>query len=261
MLFFVAGVTGNVGGAAARRLLEEGHEVRTLARDPQKAAEWAARSVDVRRGDFNDAASVATALKGVAGAFLMIPPILVPAPGYPEAKAVIGSFLYALRQNPPPRLVALSSIGSEQSSGLGNITTTHLFEEALKDMPFPVAFVRAGSFLENYAGGLETAAATGVFYTFFTPTHRAVPMVATADIGKEIAELLAGGWTGNKIVELGSPVSPDECQRDERGPQPAGGGAGYPSRTVGGDARIVWHGSWHERSLRGDARGVQLRLD
>ena len=39
-MFFVSGITGQVGGAAARQLLEGGRTVRTLARDPLKAAEW-----------------------------------------------------------------------------------------------------------------------------------------------------------------------------------------------------------------------------
>jgi NAD(P)H dehydrogenase (quinone) len=54
----------------------------------------------------------------------------------------------------PPRLVVLSSVGSQQSGGLGTITSTHLLEEALGDLPFPTAIVRAGSFLENYTRGL-----------------------------------------------------------------------------------------------------------
>ena len=210
VIFFVSGITGQVGGAAARRLREEGRTVRALVRDPQKAAAWAQRGVDVRQGDFTDSASVAAALEGVAGAFLMIPPVLVPGPGFPEAKAVIASFAEALRQSPPPLLVALSSVGSERNSGLGNITTTHLMEEALCDLPFPTAFVRAGGFIENYVSSLPSAASAGVYYSFFQPTDRSFPMIATADIGAEIARLLVGGWDGKKIVELGSPVSPDD---------------------------------------------------
>ena len=49
----------------------------------------------------------------------------------------------------------------------------------------------------------------GVFDTFLTPADRAVPMIASEDIGKLIARLLASGWSGKKIVELGSRVSPD----------------------------------------------------
>jgi NAD(P)H dehydrogenase (quinone) len=50
--------------------------------------------------------------------------------------------------------VVLSSVGSQQSGGLGTITSTHLLEEAPGDLPFPTAFVRAGSFLENFTRGL-----------------------------------------------------------------------------------------------------------
>jgi uncharacterized protein YbjT (DUF2867 family) len=91
--------------------------------------------------------------------------------------------------------------------------TTHLMEEALGGLPFPTAFVRAGSFLENYARGLDTAAATGVFHSMWMPTDRAVPMVATQDIGQEVARLLTRVWTGRKVVEIGSPVSPDDLAR------------------------------------------------
>ncbi|AUX24106.1 NmrA family transcriptional regulator [Sorangium cellulosum] len=212
-MFFVSGITGQVGGAAARLLLAGGHAVRTLARDPRKAAAWSQKGVDVRRGDFSDAAAVAAAMEGVEGAYLMLPPLLAPAPGFPEAKAIIESFREALRRAPPPRLVVLSSIGSQQSSGLGLITTTHLLEQALCDLPFPTAFLRAGSFLENYTFSLKAAASTGWFDTYRSPTDRPVPMIATEDIGKEVARRLVGGWSGKLIVELGSPMSPDDLAR------------------------------------------------
>jgi uncharacterized protein YbjT (DUF2867 family) len=210
MLLFVSGITGQVGGAAARRLLAEGHTVRTLARTPQKAAEWSAKGVDVRAGDSNDAAAVAGALEGVDGAFVMVPPCVTPAPGYPESVSIIASLREALGNVTPPRVVVLSSIGSEKTSGLGLITATHLLEEALSDLPVPTAFVRAGSFFENYAGSLAGATATGVFYTFYAPAERPVPMIATEDIGNEVAHLLTTEWTGKRIIELGSPLTGHE---------------------------------------------------
>ena len=142
-MFLVSGITGHVGGSAARKLLDGGHSVRTLSRNPEKAAEWAKLGVDVRQGDFTNAANVADALQGVEGAFLMMPPVLIPSPDFSEAKSVIASYEEALRLSPPPRLVMLSSIGSEKTSRLGNITSTHLMEEALGGFPFPTAFVRA----------------------------------------------------------------------------------------------------------------------
>ncbi len=209
-MFLVTGITGNVGGAAARHLLAAGHTVRALVRDPQKAADWAKLGVELRQGEFIDTAALASALEGVEGAYLMMPPILVPSPDYADAKAVAASFAQALQQTPPPRLVLLSSFGSEKSSGLGLITSTHLMEEALGDLPFPTAFVRAGGFIENAVGSLDTAAKTGVFYSFAQPTDRTFPTTATADIGAEVARLLSAGWEGKKIVEIGSLISPDD---------------------------------------------------
>jgi uncharacterized protein YbjT (DUF2867 family) len=209
-MIFIPGITGHVGGTAAQRLLGEGHAVRTLARDPGKAAAWAAQGVDVRQGDLLDATSVAAALVGVSAAYLMMPPVFTPAPDFAEAKAIVASLRAALEKAPPPRLVVLSSVGSQQTRGLGNITSTHLLEVALRDLPISTAFVRAGSFLDNHAFALKAAAATGWFDSYLAPTDRAVPMVASADIGREVARLLVGSWTGKRIVELGSHVSPDD---------------------------------------------------
>lgn len=62
----VMGGTGFIGRALVRRLREEGHPVRVLARDPDGQAELFARlDVEVLRGDFTDEASVLAALEGV----------------------------------------------------------------------------------------------------------------------------------------------------------------------------------------------------
>ncbi|MBB4639076.1 NmrA family NAD(P)-binding protein [Longimicrobium terrae] len=210
MTFFITGITGKVGGAAARRLLDEGHGVRALVRDPFKAEGWLRSGVEILQGDMNDAGAVSAGLQGVDGAYLMLPPFFVPGPGFPEARAIIRAFREALEHVPPPRVVALSSIGSHQPGGLGMITATRMLEEGLRDQPFPVAFVRPGSFLENYLPNLQAAAQTGWFDSFLQPVDRGFPMVATEDIGNQVARLLVDGWRGTKIVELGSPVSGDE---------------------------------------------------
>ena len=47
-IFFIAGITGHVGGAAARRLLAEGKQVRTLLRTPEKAKAFADQGVKIQ---------------------------------------------------------------------------------------------------------------------------------------------------------------------------------------------------------------------
>lgn len=208
-MFLITGITGKVGGSAARHLLEQGEQVRALVRDRSKAAAWVAQGVELIEGEWEDAAAVTRALDGVEGAYLMMPPIVTPSRDFREAKAVLAGYTEALGKAAPPKVVALSSMGSEKTSGLGLITSTHLMEEAQRDLPCAVAFVRAGSFYENYLFGLQ-AAQGGTLPIFYAPTERKLPMIATVDIGAEVAKLLTSEWTGKRYVELGSMVSADD---------------------------------------------------
>ena len=107
-------------------------------------------------------------------------------------------------------MVALSSMGANRTSGLGMITALSLFEQGFRSLPFPVAFVRAGGFFENFLFGLQ-AAQGGTLPVFYNPTNRKSTMVATNDIGAEVAKLLTGpAWSGHRVIEFGSMVSADE---------------------------------------------------
>ena len=209
-MFFVSGISGNIGGATARALLTRGERVRALVRDPGKASEWSNRGVELRAGDLTDADALADALDGVEGAFLMQPTPMGVTRDFPEAKALIAGIVGALRRNPPPRVAVLSSVGSEQPSGLGNITQTHMLEEALADLTTAIAVVRAGALMENNVPAMAFAGPTGWFDSLLQPVDKSVPMVATADVGAEVARLLVEGWKGRLVVEMGSYVSPQE---------------------------------------------------
>jgi uncharacterized protein YbjT (DUF2867 family) len=204
------GITGKVGGATARHLMKQGKQVRALVRDRVKAAKWADQGVELVDGDWNDAAAIAAALKGVEGAFVMLPVVWAPSPDYREARGVIANYVEAFTKVVSPRVVALSSMGANRTSGVGNITGLSLLEQGFHSLPSPVAFVRAGGFFENFLYGLQTAQG-GTLPVFYNPTNRKSTMVATDDIGTEVATLLTGpAWSGHRVIEMGSMVSADE---------------------------------------------------
>jgi uncharacterized protein YbjT (DUF2867 family) len=209
-MFLVMGITGKVGGATAEHLLAHGKEVRALVRNREKASSWASRGVELFDGDWNDSAAIERALKGVDGAFVMLPAVWAPSPDYKEAKSVIASYVEALTKAPPPRVVALSSMGANRASGLGMITALSLLEQGFRELTCSIAFVRAGGFLENFLYGLQVAQG-GTLPVTYNPTNRKSTMVATNDIGAEVATLLTGpAWSGQRVVELGSMISADE---------------------------------------------------
>ena len=209
-MFLVMGITGKVGGATARHLLAQGKEVRSLVRNREKAAKWADQGVELVDGDWNDAAAIARAIHGVEGAYVMLPPAWTPSRDFKEAKDVIAAYTEAFKKARPPRLVALSSMGADKTSGLGTITPLSLMEQAFRGLPFPHVFIRAGGFYENFLYGLQVGQG-GTLPTFYDPASRKSPMIASEDIGAEAAKLLTGpAWTGSRVIELVSMVSPDE---------------------------------------------------
>jgi uncharacterized protein YbjT (DUF2867 family) len=209
-MFLVTGITGKVGGATAEHLLAQGKKVRALVRNREKAANWADQGVDLVDGDWNDPIAIEQALKGVEGAFVMLPAVWAPSPDYKEAKDVIANYVEALTKAAPPRVVALSSMGANRTNGLGMITALSLLEQGFRGLISPIAFVRAGGFFENFLYGLHVAQG-GMLPVYYNPTNRKSTMVATNDIGAEVAALLTGpAWQGHRVIELGSMVSADQ---------------------------------------------------
>src|ERR1700692_3213441 len=140
----------------------------------------------------------------------MVAAVWAPSPDYTEAQGVIANYIEALTKAAPPRVVALSSMGANRTSELGMITALSLFEQGFRNLTSPVAFVRAGGFFENFLYGLQ-AAQSGTLPVFYNPTNRKSTMVATNDIGAQLAKLLTGSaWSGHRVIELGSMVSADE---------------------------------------------------
>jgi len=66
--------------------------------------------------------------------------------------------------------------------------------------------------MENAAYDVIAARETGVINSFLQPLDKAIPMMATADIGVLAAQLLQQQWTGRRVVELEGPhrVSPND---------------------------------------------------
>ena len=131
-MFLVLGITGKVGGATAEHLLTHGKKVRALVRNREKASNWANQGVELVDGDWNNSAAIERALKDVEGAFVMLPAVWAPSPDFKEAKRVIANYVEALARAAPPRVVALSSMGANRTSGLGMITALSLLEQGFR---------------------------------------------------------------------------------------------------------------------------------
>ena len=204
-MYAIMGITGRVGAATARALLNDGKKVRGIVRDKSKAAVWKANGAELAVADWNDPAALEAALHGVEGVFVMIPPNFAPAPGFPETRQILAGLRQALDAARPPKAVYLSSVGAQHPTGLGLITQLHILEQELGGLPIPGAFIRPAWFLENFQLDVASARDQGEIASFLHPLDKKFPMVATEDIGRLAGKVLQEKWTGNRRLELEGP--------------------------------------------------------
>jgi len=202
-MFVVLGANGRAGGETARALIELRTPVRVVLRRPEQAEAWTKLGADVAIGSIEDVPSLAAAMNGAQGGFLLCPPPVSGDP-YGHANEVGSALAAAVRQARLPKLVALSSIGAQHSTGTGVIATLNSLEKHLDKAAPSTTFLRPGYFVEAWGEVASAAIADGVLPSFLDPAQK-IPMVSTTDVGRTAARLLGDNFTGMRVIELRGP--------------------------------------------------------
>lgn len=213
-MYVVAGVTGHTGKVVAETLLARGEKVRAIVRDAKQGEAWKQKGAEVVVAQLNDTAAVARALTGAKGAYLLVPPRYDADDMLAVQRPLVDALAEAARKSGVPHVVLLSSLGAELSDDTGPIRGLHYAERTLSAATRNITLLRAGYFIENFATVLP-ATQGGVLPTFLTP-DRALPMAATADIGRAAAELLLEPASGIRVVEITTAhdLSPNDIARE-----------------------------------------------
>ena len=217
MAYVVTGATGQVGSAVVNYLLQHSLPVRVVIRSEDKAPSFRSRHVEVVLSDLTDVPKLSKAFEGARAVFAMNPPAYSSPDLHLAASEVSKALATAIQSAHVPRVVVLSSIGAERTSGTGNILTGHTLEEALKEVAPRVVMVRAASFTENWKGSIEAVKKghSPVIGSFLQHLDRRIPHIATDDIGRVSAEFMIKPDEQLKpltIVELEGPedLSPND---------------------------------------------------
>jgi len=183
-MVLVTGGTGSQGGATVTHLLAAKKvRVRVLTRnlDAPKARSLAARGVELVKGDFEDLASLRTALAGVSAAFSVQQ---WTEKGGTAAEELNGKrFADAVKASGSPHLVYSSAEGVERKSGLGHYESKWAIEQHIRDLKLPATILRPVGFMDAFGvPAMQRGMFLGIFRANFG-VSLPVQFVATDDIG------------------------------------------------------------------------------
>jgi uncharacterized protein YbjT (DUF2867 family) len=203
--YVVFGVTGRTGAAAADALLRAGQPVRVVVRDAAMGHGWAQRGAEIAVADLTDLASMTRALSRARGAYVLSPQQYNREDLFELADVIADTTARAAVAAGVPKLVALSSVGADRESGTGWIGMNRMLEQRLAQAGVSTVFLRAAYFMENWTPMVEYAKRNGTLPTFLSPAQRALPMVATRDVGSAAAALLQEEKTETCVITLSGP--------------------------------------------------------
>ncbi|GAA1387806.1 NAD(P)H-binding protein [Pseudonocardia kongjuensis] len=205
----VLGATGNVGSQVVRELRAAGVAVRAVGRDADRLAAAAAAGAEPCTGDITDTGFLLRAFDGAAAAFTLQPLDLSEPDHAAHQRRVGEAVVAALRGARIGRVVALSSLGAEipggpNLSGTGFLGGLYEQEQRLATLDARVTRIRPGLFLESFRPAFDTIRAHGGHADSIDP-DRALPMVATRDVGRAAAAALLDP-AGPAVVEVPGPA-------------------------------------------------------
>ncbi|MFF4920067.1 NmrA/HSCARG family protein [Kitasatospora sp. NPDC001261] len=197
----VTGATGAQGGATARALLRAGRPVRALTRNPGSpaATQLAALGAEPARADFDDPASLATALDGAGALFAMSTPFgtdlgveVRQATALLDAARAVGSVRH---------VVFTSATNADRSTGIPHFDSKHRIEQHLAGLGLPWTVLGPAAFMENYANDWTLQSLRDGVFHLPMPPGVPLPVIAADTIGTFAAHVLAGpdAYAGRRI--------------------------------------------------------------
>ena len=200
----VAGATGQQGGSVARALVKRGHRVRGLTRSSEKISGLKALGIEGVRGDLTDKASLAPALRGVDGFFLVTTPFNPDFSVDVEKEVLQGTTaIDAAKAARVPHVVLTSVASADEGTGIPHFESKARVERHLKASGLRYTVTRPVAFMEMYGSPWMLPQLQAGFLAQPMPATTRQQIVAVRDIGEIVARVIEGpARAAGKTVEL-----------------------------------------------------------
>lgn len=152
----VTGATGYIGARLVPRLLDAGHDVRALARNPDKLADvpWRER-VEVARGDLGDVESLTAAFDGIDVVYYLVHSMGAAKDFAAEEDRAARNVVTAARRSGVRRLVYLSGLHPEGRKLSEHLESRTAVGDALIDSGIETVVLQAGVVVGSGSASFE----------------------------------------------------------------------------------------------------------
>jgi uncharacterized protein YbjT (DUF2867 family) len=201
----VAGATGRLGGPLADSLIDRGHRVRALTRDPGSAAadRLRRRGADVVVSDLDDPPSLRRAAARADAVFVLSTPHHGTGPAAEARQAIsLADAAVAARAG---YLVYASAAGAHQARGVPMLDSKRRVEEHLGTLPVPHAVIAPAYFMDNLDYPWNRAVLRAGQWPIPLPPDRPVQLIPAIDMARFAALVIErpDDFAGHR-VELAS---------------------------------------------------------
>ena len=205
-IILVTGATGTQGGAVAKNLLARGYAVRGLTRNPdsERAHAMSELGIEMVKGDFDDAASLAAAMDSAYGVFAVT--------NYWEhgyetevrhGKQLVDAAIAAGVKH----FVFTSVAGADDYTGIPHFDSKGEVEDYLRDSGINYSIVRPVEFMDNIAYNRKQIM-TGTYYDP-RDSGKSHQWIAASDIGFFVGTAFdhPDTWIGKEIDIAGDELT------------------------------------------------------
>ncbi len=209
LIVVVVGATGKQGGAVVDGLLQRGHTVRAITRNPdsESAKKLAAAGATLIAASVEDTAALTKSLDGATSLFAMT----TPAEGT-DAETRQGISAVNAAKAAGVHLVFNSVASADRQTGIPHFESKYAVEEHIAKVGARATVVAPVSFMENLIQYGKDQLTKGV-YASPLPPNRRLAQVAVADIAAVDVRVLedAARFAGRRIEVVGDDLSGDDA--------------------------------------------------
>ncbi len=205
----VTGATGYIGARLVPRLLDEGHQVRALARTPSKLADvpWRERA-EVARGDLGDVDSLIAAFDGVDVVYYLVHSMGTSKDFAAEETRAAGNVVTAARRTGVRRVVYLGGLHPEGRKLSEHLESRAAVGDALIDSGIETVVLQAGVVVGSGSASFELIRhLTDRLPVMTTPkwVHNRIQPIAVRDVLHYLAAAATAPVPSSRTWDIGGP--------------------------------------------------------